>query len=76
MRIAKGSCAVAHVRFEMAARAIADLISTSPAPLHDFGRLLIRTADTLQSLPPSPPTRPVDGAAPRPAAAARQVRTR
>jgi hypothetical protein len=64
------------VRFETAARAIADVISTSPAPLYDFGRLLIRAADTLQSLPLSPPpVRPGNGAAPRPAAGARQVRT-
>lgn len=73
MRIGRGSRAVANVRFETAARAIADVISTSPAPLHDFGRLLIRAADNLQSLSPSPPVvRPVagpttpSGAAPRP----------
>jgi hypothetical protein len=76
MRVAKGSGAVATVHFEAAARAIANVISSSPAPLYDFGQLLIRVADNLQSLPHSPATRPVDGAASTPATTARQVRTR
>jgi len=69
MRIARGARAVANVRFETAARAIADVIATSPAPLYDFGRLLIRAADTLQSLPPASARPPLGNRAVPPAAA-------
>jgi hypothetical protein len=74
MRIAKGSRAVANARFEMAARAIADVISASPAPLYYFGRLLIRAADSLQSIPPSSSVRPVNSSSAAPSDVAPDAR--
>jgi hypothetical protein len=77
MRVAKRSDTITSERLYSAARLSAEAITATGSVAIGLPRYLVLLGDALQSLPPpSPPARPVNGAAPRPTAAARQVRTR
>jgi hypothetical protein len=76
MRVARGSAKVVSERLYNAARLSAEAITATGSVAIGLPRYLVLLGDALQTLPPSPPARPDICAAPRPAATARQVRTR
>jgi hypothetical protein len=70
MRVARGSGRVISDRLYSAARQSAEAITATGSVAIGLPRYLVLLGDALQSLPPSPPARPVNGASQPPACVA------
>jgi hypothetical protein len=76
MRVARGSGRVISDRLYSAARQSAEAITATGSVAIGLPRYLVLLGDALQSLPPSPPARPVNGASQPPACVAPRAAAR